>query len=255
MDARIRRDALFFLEYAGLLLVALLWVQLEDVRQRIGPNLQLFYALDLAALVYVGLRAYVTLTRRPAAALDSMWLAIDLVIISLAVRLTGGILSEAALTYVWPLMTSAVTRAPMKTLLVGGAIGALYVGATWPSIVTWAYMHSLIVRLMILLLMTLLAYAFARNEAARVEEVARLREQAAIGDYRTRLSLEMHDTTQRHLDELRAQLDRLREYAADDGEASAAIDDLQIKVAEAVEDLRQLVRRIRTGATPADGTE
>jgi len=46
-------------------------------------------------------------------------------------------------------------------------------------------------RIFVLLLVTLLAARYALTEAARVEEIARLREKVALGDYRVRLSREM----------------------------------------------------------------
>jgi len=247
MDQRARRDALFFLEYLGLLLVALLWGQLEDVRLRVGANIGLFYALDLATIAYLAVRAFLVLKRKLPPFWDNVWLGTDLIVISLFVRLTGGITSEAALTYLWPLLTSSVTRAPVKTLLTGACIGALYVVVTWPSVVSTAYLISLAARLLILALMTVLAYAFARTEAARVEEVARLREQAVLGDFRTRLSFKLHDTTQQYLDTFSEQIGRVRELLNEDPRAaSEALEQMQDTVSQAVTDLRQTVQKIRT---------
>lgn len=247
MDQRMRRDALFFLEYLGLLLVALLWVQLEDVRLRVGANIGLFYGLDLATIGYLAIRAYLVLKRKVPPFWDTVWLGIDLLVISLFVRITGGITSEAALTYLWPLLTSSVTRAPVRTLLIGACIGALYVVVTWPSVISTAYLISLAARLLILALMTLLAYAFARTEAARIEEVARLREQAVLSDFRTRLSFELHDTTQQYLDTFSEQIGEVRELLRKDPRAAAeALEQMQDTVSRAVTDLRQTAQRIRT---------
>ena len=206
MDTRKRRDVLFFVEYVVLLLMVLVWVHFGYVRARVGDRLMLVYALDGAALLYVLARAYLVVIRRAGRSWGAVWLGLDLLIITGFVALTGGVHSEAALAYFWPLATSSITRAPARTFVVGLACALLYVAASWPQQPTLAYFQALFVRLMVLVLAALLAYSYAVAENARVEELTRLREKVTLADYRTRLSHEMHDGLQRDLERMAEQL-------------------------------------------------
>ena len=110
-------------------------------------------------------------------------MAVDLIIISGLVRLTGGIDSEAALVYFWPLATYSILRRPRGTIMVGLASGVLYVAASWPGGLAPEYVDKVSSRVFILTVVTVLATCFARREVQRVEEMARLREQVALAEY------------------------------------------------------------------------
>ncbi|MEA3402956.1 MAG: hypothetical protein U9R79_17075 [Armatimonadota bacterium] len=126
------RSAVFFGLYAAMLLYGLYWVRLSDVRDRV-QSLTLFYVLIGAALCYLALRAVLVILVKVSQAWDPVWVAIDLIIITVAVRLTGGIDSEAALLYFWPIATYAIRsgrcwsawRAPASMWRPRGPVGFL----------------------------------------------------------------------------------------------------------------------------------
>lgn len=242
-----KRDALFFAEYAALLLVALLWVQLEHVRLRVGDDLGLFYAVDMAALAYVFVRAWLVMVRHAGPAWEPLFLIVDLAVISGFVRLTGGIGSEAGLTYLWPLASCATARAPGRVVAVGVLIGVFYLAATWPDAPLPEYAARLLVRLLVLGLVVALAYSHTRAEATRQEEVTRLREQVAVADFRTRLLHQMRDETEQYLEAVETQLGEAAKAAESDPEqAGVVLAALRESLHRTAGELQTLVRRVRT---------
>ena len=193
MDAARTRSIAFFIQYLILLLAGLVWVQTPVVRARVGDRMPQVYALLIGASCYLAARAYLVLSRRISRRWSGFWLSIDLAAITCAVYLTGGINSEAALLYFWPLATSSIQRLPRRTIAVGIATGMLYALATYPTHGDPKFSSALPFRLVILLLVASLATYYAVTEQALVDEVVRLREGAALAEYRSRLSQEMHD--------------------------------------------------------------
>jgi signal transduction histidine kinase len=243
-----RRDWLFFGEYLGLLLLALAWAQLQHVRAQVGDRMGLLYALDAAAVAYVLLRGWLVMARGVTGAWDYLFLAVDLAIISGFVRLTGGVNSEVALTYLWPLATAATTRSPGRTLAVCVAIGVAYTAAVLPGAHGPDYLVHLAVRLLLLALVAALAFAYSRAEAERAREVARLREEAVVADFRTRLQHEIHDAIEERLAQIGARLDRLCALAEDSPqELRQGLETLRQDVGGAARDLRTMIRKARGG--------
>ena len=248
MNARTERsrEVLFYTQYLVLLLCGLGWAHIERIHERIGDRVGLLHALLAVAFVYVLVRAFLVIGNRVSKSCDHWWLAVDLFIVTAGVRLTGGIHSEAGLVYFWPIATSSISRSPRKTLAVGAAIGVLYVAATWPGDVTSEYFVRLGTCLLVLVMATILAAHYALTEAAGVEELARLREQVALADYRGRLSQEMHDGIQYYLVQIAARLDIAKSLLArDPAKAAQMAVDQRVTVQQASDELRSLVRRLR----------
>lgn len=252
--ARLRSIA-FFAAYIVLLVFGLFWVNFPYVRDRVGDGLATFYVLDAVAIAYVLLRAYLVLGKR----IDdvrwrSVWLATDVIIITGVVGLTGGIRSEAAVMYFLPIATSSITRRPGTTLLVGLASGILYVVAVRPTGFNATEFAWLGTRLLTLLLITILAACYARTEIARVEEIARLRGEVALADYRSRLSQEMHDGIQHYLVTIAARLSLADKLVEGDPAQAAkmAVEQLHT-VGQAADELRYLVRRLRSPVIERQG--
>ena len=245
----------FFIQYLVLLLVALVWVQLDFVRRRMGSgNLSLFYLLDGAALCYLGIRAYIVFVKRIPPKWSSVWLSLDMLIVTGSVYLTGGIDSETALLYFWPIATSSIRRLPRRTVAVGVASAALYLLATWHDHTSEKYWGSLMARLLVLLVVTSLAVYYALTEAALIEELGRLREKVALTDYRSRLSREMHDGIQSYLADIAVRLELARKLMVTDPAAAARIAvDQRFSVRQAAAELRYLVRRLRSPAVEREG--
>jgi signal transduction histidine kinase len=248
------RSVTFFVQYLVLLAAALVWVQIGPVRERTGANLGLFYALIGAAFVYVALRCYLVIGRGISRQLSYLWLTVDLLLIAATVRLTGGLDSEAALLYVWPLATSSIQRLPRRTLVAGLSSGVLYIAATWADRGDPDYASAMAARLLILVLATSQAVVYALAESARIEETARLRERLALADYRDRLAGEMHDGLQHYLADISMHLELARRLMRDDSaEAAALAVDQRYAVRRAADELRYLIRLLRSPAVDREG--
>lgn len=246
--------AAFFIQYYVLLLLGLLWLQIGHVRAHTGDNLKLVYALLGAAACYVAVRAYLVLGRGVAGYWSYLWLSIDLLLITGVVHLTGGMGSEAALVYVWPLASSAIQRLPYRTLAAGAAIAVLYTAATWPEALTHGHLAALGTRLLIVLLATSQGIIYSLAEASRVEENAKLREKLALADYRDRLAQEMHDGIQHYLVDIGVRLELARRQIADDpAQAAKLAVDQRFAVRQAADELRYLVRLLRSPAVDREG--
>ena len=248
------RSAAFFIQYYVLLLLGLLWLQIGQVREHTGGNLGLVYVLLGAAACYVAVRAYLVLGRGVSGHWTYLWLSIDLLLITGVVRLTGGMKSEAALVYVWPLASSAIQRLPYRTLAAGGAIVVLYTAATWPEALTHDHVTALGTRLLVVLLATSQGIIYSLAEASRVEENAKLRERLALADYRDHLAQEMHDGIQHYLVDIGVRLELARRQIADDPALAARLAvDQRFAVRQAADELRDLVRLLRSPAVDREG--
>ena len=248
------RSEVFFIEYVLVLLFAMFWVQFPHVRARIEGDTTPFYMLLAVAFCYVGLRAYLVLVRGFAGNWQYVWLAVDLAVITGAVYLTGGIRSEAALMYFWPIATSAIERKLARTIVVGLGSAVLYAAATWHPHIEPQELGWLGTRLFLFVIVTGLAACFAGTEAARIEDVARLREKVALADYRARLSQEMHDGIQHYLVNISLRLELARTLLEKDPARAARIAvDQRTAVRQAADELRYLVRRLRSPAIERQG--
>ena len=248
MRQRTLQSPVFFVLYACVLVFALVWSHFPYVLERAGDNITLFRGLLAFAACYLGIRTYLVLLRGIPEGRGYVWLALDLVIITLAVRLTGGIRSNAALIYFWPLVTSSIERRPKMTLTLGLTTAVLYVAAVWPpeADVTDPAAKA-VTYVFVILLATALSVFYARWEAVRVSETVKLREQVALAGYRTRLSQEMHDGIQHYLVKIATRLDLARALAGDDPARAAGIaTDQRLTVRQASDELRYLIRRLRS---------
>jgi signal transduction histidine kinase len=248
MRERTLQSPAFFVLYACVLLFAVVWSHFPYVLERSGEDIIPFRALLAFAACYLGVRTYLVLMRGIPEGRGYVWLALDLVIITLGVRLTGGIRSDAALIYFWPLVTSSIERRPKMTLTLGLVTAALYVAAVWPVQAEVANPTAKVATyVFVILLATALSVAYARREAARVREMVALREKVALGEYRSRLSQEMHDGIQHYLVQIATRLDLARALAEDEPERAARIaTDQRLTVRQAGDELRYLVRRLRS---------
>ncbi len=240
------RSAIFFGQYAVMLLYVLLWANFDYVHHRV-LSFTFLYALVGFALCYVAVRAYLVIGNRLPKNWDTAWVTVDVLIISALVRVTGGIDSEAAIAYFWPIVTYSIQRRPHGAALVGVASVLLYVAATYPADPSTAYLEKLGTRVFILLLVTILAACYSLREIARVEEIARLREKVGLADYRSRLSREMHDGIQHYLVSMAMRLEIARKVMQKQPSRAARIAvDVRFTIGQASDELRYMVRRLRS---------
>jgi signal transduction histidine kinase len=254
MDATRRRSVMFFIQFLVLLGVAVVWVQIDFVRRRVGEHLTLFYLLIGGAACLLVVRAYMAFRGRITERWRTLWLASDLAIITAAVYLTGGINSEAALLYFWPIASSSIQRLPRRTVFVSVATALLYLLATWADRGNEKYLGALVARFAILFAVTSLAVYYARTETVRIEELAKLRERVALADYRQRLSREMHDGIQHYLADIVMRLELARRLMTQDPLKAARLAvDQRFAVRRAAAELRYLVRLLRSPAVEREG--
>jgi signal transduction histidine kinase len=254
MDAARTRRITFFVLYFVVLVAALIWVHCDYIRRRYGLNLQSAYIVFVAACLYLGLRAYLVLTRRIPDTWEYLWLAVDLVLITAGVYLTGRMGSDLALLYVWPLVTMSIQRRPRMTLCVGLGTALLYGLATGADAIETHQLPRLIARLFVIVAATAVAVSYAVTEAARVEELTRLRERLALADYRTRLSKEMHDGIQHYLVRITTRLNLAKTLLERDPRQAAQLSvDQALTVRQANDELRYLIRRLRSPVIERQG--
>jgi len=247
MNTQRVRAAAFLILYGAVLLFAVAWAQFAYVRERIGPHLTLFYVLLGFAALHLSLRTYLVLVKQVSGRWDDVWLAVDLLIITAAVHLTGRVRSEAALLYFWPIVTASVQRRPRTTLAIGLICAAAYAVAAWPEDRTPKHLGMLLTGSFIILLATFLATMYALTEMGRVAELTRLREQVALAEYRTRLSQEMHDGIQHYLVNIATRLELANHLLDSDPLRAARMAVAQrLIVRQAADELRYLVRRLRS---------
>jgi signal transduction histidine kinase len=106
----------------------------------------------------------------------------------------------------------------------------------------------------VLVVVTSLALYYVLTEAALIEELARLREEVALADYRKRLSGEMHDGIQSSLYGITGRLELARKLIASDPAAAARLAvDQRFPVRQAAAELRYLVHLLRSPAVEREG--
>jgi signal transduction histidine kinase len=176
-----------------------------------------------------------------------VWLALDLTIITLMVRLSGGLRSEAALGYMIPLLTGAVEFKPVRVVVAGVAGGLLYTLASWAPATGLAESEWLGTRLVFLAVVTTLATWYAIVERTRTEELIRLREKLVLSDYRERLSQELHDGVQHYLVAAVCRLEWAGKMGEQDPKQALSMA-LGVKhtIRQGADELRYLVRRLRS---------
>ncbi len=254
MDNGRARSILSYATYLAVLIAGIFWSMTDDFLD--APQLDRlpdpyvdpssFRMLMGIAIAYVLLRAYLALCRG-----FSRWrnvrLAIDLVLITCAVHLSGRLDSDASMLYFWPLVTSAVERRTRVTLGVGIAIVVLLTLVVGPDAAETGRLTKLGTQLLTAIVATVVAYAYCRAEVGRVEELARLREQVALSDYRSRLSQEMHDGIQHYLVRIATRLRMADVVAASEPQAALRIASKQVlTVQQASDELRYLVQKLRS---------
>lgn len=103
-------------------------------------------------------------------------------------------------------------------------------------------------------MVTVVATSFAILETKRVEEMARLREQVGIAEYRRSLSQEMHDGIQHCLTAISTRLQVAERMLAEDpAKAARMAVNQRFLVSQAADELRYLVRRLRSPAVERQG--
>ena len=156
-----------------------------------GPWPGYLSQLATAATLYLIIRTGIVLRGKVPTWAQFGFLFIDSTIVSIAVRLLGGLSSDFYLAYFFVLGEAAVTLDLWLFVCLSASIALGYVLATMP--VTSDAMWIMSYRLFFMLLAGVGAAWVADREAAHGREVTRLREQLLLEDERRRLAREIHD--------------------------------------------------------------
>jgi signal transduction histidine kinase len=198
--------------------------------------------------VYLAARTWLTYHPWGNVRWDYVWPVLDVVLISVGLRVmesTPG--SWAVLLYLLPVTEAAARLNLGWALLVGGLAAAGYVLASAPDEQEWLRHSSGLFRPFFLVLMASLLAQLGR-------EVARARREAAVADYKNRLAAEIHDGIQQSLGGIAQRLELARALIPTDPEQAARVAVDQRHLARQVADeLRVLVRRLRSPLLEEEG--
>jgi len=239
----------FVIHYLAALAATATWSQLLYVRERTGADTSPVLFLCGVGACYGLVRARVASMQAARVSWEWLWATADVLLVTGIVHWSGGLRSEAALLYFWAVATSAVAREWQRTLYAGLLSAVLYlVVASAPAGYPRAdHVAILATREFIIVISTSIAVCFAVTERRTVEELARLRERAAIDQYRSGLSREIHDGVQQLLVRATTQLELASRRAQTDpvGAARAAVEERHT-LRRAGDELRYLARRLRS---------
>jgi len=201
----------------------------------------------LVALAYLAIRSWVVL-RRPQWGWQHVWPLVDVLLISVALCVKGSPhRSWLSLLYLLPVAEAAATLELRWALAVGVLSAAAYVVACGAAgLGSLQYMYA-IFRLFFLVLMASLLTHLART-------AARAQSELALSRYRTALSREMHDGIQHYLVAISTRLGYAVGLLGRDPERAARLAvDQRFLVGQAADELRYLVRRLRTPVLERQG--
>jgi signal transduction histidine kinase len=124
----------------------------------------------------------------------------ELGLIAAAIGITGGIRSELWLLYFVVIVFESLYATPEEKRLLNVLIIGTYLVAagsvqlqTLHRIADWDFWRILVVRVLFLILVGSLGRRISATATERNQEIARLREEVAVGDERARIAREVHD--------------------------------------------------------------
>lgn len=250
--ARVQSVGLF-VPYIVVLIMALVWGNIDAGITRLGAHRTAFLLLIGAAWLWIIGRMYAHVSGRVPARWHHWGAAVDTAIITGAVYLTGFRTGETFFLYFWPIATCSIARLPRATVAAGVGGVALYILATWPSRAE-GYAVAVTFRALILLTTTALAAYSARVESALVEQVGKLAKEVALAEQRGQLRDEVHDGILGHLGSIGARLDIAGGLIGDQPAEAARLATAQrIPVRQAAAELRALLRALQAPALVGEG--
>ncbi len=162
----------------------------------ISVSLPVAYAILCVAIANAGLRTYFG-WRSGGFNTDRMsWLftTVDVVLISVGVKLTGELNSELWLIYYVLIISESMFATPRQTNALISGIVAGYLAATWRFHTSPDYPVTVGTRLFFLIIVGMFARRMSANREHKNQEVMRLHEQVAASDERARIAREIHDS-------------------------------------------------------------
>jgi len=143
------------------------------------------------ALVNVGLRTFFAF--RSAAGTTGQWgwlfSIVDMVLIGVAVRLTGGLHSDLWLLFFPLMVTETLSASPKEEFLLTGLTFAGFTAGVWP-VEDWVTFST---RLFFLYVVSTIARRLYQNAEERSRQLALLRGQLSVAEEQSRVARELHD--------------------------------------------------------------
>src|SRR5207237_1016016 len=121
-----------------------------------------------------------------------LFTTVDVVLISVGVRLTGELNSELWLIYYVLIISESMFATPRQTNTLIASIVIGYLAATWGFRTNSDYWVTVGTRLFLLVIVGMFARRMSANRESRNLEVMSLREQVAASDERARIAREIH---------------------------------------------------------------
>ena len=212
-----------------------------------GPWPAPLYVLAAVGAAYMLVRTALVMRKALPAWGEPGFIAADLVLTSVAVRLLSGVQTDFYLAYLLVLGESAVTVQLPLVVATGAGIAAGYVWATWPAI-AGAEWEVVVSRLFFLLLAGVgAAWAATRERAQRVE-MERLTHELYLEEERRRIAREIHDGVG-HVLAAGSQSLQLAErlLPTDPGRAGALLPEIRALLGQGLDEIRLLVLGLRPG--------
>jgi signal transduction histidine kinase len=182
-------------KYLWITLVFLaIYIPFANAQGKFAVPLPQVYGILALAVVNGGLRTYCG-WRRGGYNDERGWVftIVDVALISLAVRVSGGLQSDLWLLYFVILISETLFAPPPQTRLLSVLIAVGYLCGTWPEQVTPLYLLSLGVRVFFLYLVGSFGRRLSEDRERRNQEMGLLREQVAASEERARIAREVHD--------------------------------------------------------------
>lgn len=176
------------------LMFAAVWLEFPHTRAHINGNICCTYAL-LICFALVTLYRMRVAVRKPNSPILKYFLFLDIVLLTIGIRFTGGTGSELWLFYYFLLIAAAMDTQPGTMRVTTALVISSYIIGTFPTVKHW---HSEVVeiictRLFFLFLTTLLARHIAQAQNRLSEEISDMSEQLTLSQERNRIAREIHD--------------------------------------------------------------
>lgn len=177
------------------LLFVAVFVPVAQLQGWIAVSSPTAYGILALAVVNAAVRTYAGWRRGGSTGgLGWAFTCVDIVLISVGVRITGGIGSELWPLYIVLMISESLYAGPAQTTALIAAMMAGYIGATWQDHVRPDYLAAMATRAFFLVIVGTFARRLSANREDRNSEMMLLNEQIAATEERARIARDVHDS-------------------------------------------------------------
>jgi signal transduction histidine kinase len=175
---------------------------------------------------------------------------VDIALLAVVVRLTGGLRSDLWLFYLLLSVTETLSAAVKAELLLLALVGMGYTLAVWP-VTDWP---DLLLRLFFLAVVSAIARRLHLNAQERRRQLAVLREQLGLAEEKSRVSRELHDGLGREIVNVILGLEVARRVAPKEpAQVPALLEENIALLRVAMNDTRDLIFQTRPWTVDGEG--